>query len=149
MFSLRKRKHSKKFMDNKFMLNRQSHTSQTFEEPKDTQTLPLEKKLVKIPVQNFSDQATGVEILEPVIKPFVETSNSKIVNEISKGIKSDDLSSNKNHVPEPTKQDPLDNTYIVTKRTNCINPQVDQKLLHTSVKKSSKKSKKHLTVYDF
>ena len=131
------------------MLNRQRHTTQTFEEPKDSETLPLEKKLVKFPVENFSDQASGVEIVEPVIKPLVETSNSKIVNEISKGIKADDVCSNKNHVPEPTKKDPLDNNYIVTKPNNCINPEVGQKLLHTSIKKSSKKSKKHLTVYDF
>lgn len=149
MFSLQKRRHSKHFMDNRYMLNRQTNTSQTFEEPKDSQTLPLEKKLVKFPVEHFSDQVSGVDIIEPVIKPLVESSNSKIVNDISKGIKAEDICSNKNHVPEPIKKDPIDNNFIVTKTNHCINPEVGQKLLHTSIKKSSKKSKKHLTVYDF
>ena len=148
MFSLQKRKHTRTFMDNRFILNRQKHVNQNFEEPKNNTSSQLEKHLVKIPVENFSNQASGVDIIKPQMNPIIETTNSKIVNEISKGIKAENLCSDTTIVPEEKKQEPVDNNFIVTKKTNCINPEVEQKLLHTVIKKS-KKSKNHLTVYDF
>ena len=148
MFGLKRKKRSYKMLNQNFVLNREKNPRQHFETPKNTQ-FELQKHLEKIPVTDFSTETSGVPILEPKFEPIIETTNSKVVNEIAKGCYTcPNLPKDDTLVPLPKQHHAIDKQVIITKDPNIgINPETKQNII-TGGFKNSKKAKKIKTVFD-
>ena len=149
MFGLYRKKRKNNFLNNRnFILNRENYSYQTFEAPKTTNE--LEKHLIKLPVENFSSESSGVDITKEKLEPVIENTNSKALDQFNKSVfTAKNLTNDETQVPPQIKRQPIDSQFIVThKDANDICPVVEQNLISTqfSSHKNSKKRKKN--VYD-
>ena len=151
MLGVFKRKHYQNdFINKQFLLNRKI-SKQIFESAKKNSKLPLENAISKVPVEGFSSERQQVQIVPQQIGAICESKNTKFLNNIARnGVTFDKNSLEQKHiVPPKQKQEAIDDSNVIIKDSSNINAEVTQKVINSTLKKSSKKALHHRTVYDF
>ena len=157
MFGLQNRRKIKSnLFSNRFLINRTNLHHKMWENVKENSSSEnvsseneLQAKIVKLPVETFSSEVSGIQMPETKMSTMIETKNSPMINKLQRGgFTAHNLVGDKTEVHPVSKTEHSDNQYIVSKSEESINPQVQQNIIHSRIKDKNQNKKLKTSIYD-